>query len=80
MIIKNNIFNIKHEQAYIEDLKNNKYPVTYEDNCTHIYNHEPLNNINYLPKLKGFNTYRIELLNEGAKEVQNIINKVKDMI
>ena len=80
MIIKNNIFNIKREQAYIEDLKNNKYPVTYEDNCTHIYNHEPLNNINYLPKLKGFNTYRIELLNEGAKEVQNIINKVKDMI
>lgn len=79
MIIKNNIFNIRDEKTYLKDTKNNKYLVTY-DNFTHIFNHEPINLIDRIPKLKGFGTLRIELLNENIGEVQTIINKIKNML
>lgn len=77
MIIKNNIFNINSEKTYIEDDKKNKYPVTY-DNFTHIFNHKPINYLEKLDKLRGFGTYRIELLNENIIETQTIINKLKN--
>ena len=80
MIIKNNIFNLSQEQAYLEDIKHNKYLLKYEDNETHIYNHQPINLINNLPELRGFGTYRIELLNETPEKIQSIINKIKDML
>lgn len=79
MIIKNNIFNIRDEKTYLKDIKNNKYLVVY-DNFTHIFNHEPINLIDRIPKLKGFGTLRIELLNENIGEVQTIINKIKNML
>lgn len=77
MIIKNNIFNINNQPTYIQDDKNNKYPVTY-DTFTHIFNHKPINYLDKLEKLKGFGTYRIELLNENIIETQTIINKLKN--
>lgn len=79
MIIKNNIFNIRDEKTYLKDIKNNKYLVVY-DNFTHIFNHEPINLIDRITKLKGFGTLRIELLNENIGEVQTIINKIKNML
>lgn len=79
MIIKNNIFNLHHEQAYLEDYKNNLYPLTY-DNHTHIFNHEKINYLNNLTELKGFGTYRLELFNETPEELQSLINKVKDVL
>ena len=79
MIIKNNIFNIRDEKTYLKDLKGNKYKVIYK-NFTHIFNHEPINMIDRIPKLKGFGTLRIELLDENIGEVQTIINKVKNML
>ena len=79
MIIKNNIFNIRDEKTYIKDLKGNKYNVVFK-NYTHIYNHEPINLIDKINKLKGFGTLRIELLNENIGEAQTIINKVKNML
>ncbi|MBE6145943.1 MAG: U32 family peptidase [Firmicutes bacterium] len=79
MIIKNNIFNIRDEKTYLKDIKNNKYLVVY-DNFTHIFNYEPINLIDRIPKLKGFGTLRIELLNENIGEVQTIINKIKNML
>jgi putative protease len=79
MIIKNNIFNIRDEKTYIKDIKGNKYNVIYK-NFTHIFNHEPINLIDRIPKLKGFGTLRIELLNENIGEVQTIINKIKNML
>lgn len=78
MIIKNNIFDIKNESTYIEDDKHNKFPVLYQNNFTHIFNHEPINLIDKLNKLKGFGTYRIELLNENMIETQKIINSIKN--
>lgn len=79
MIIKNNIFNIRDEKTYLKDTKDKKYLVVY-DNFTHIFNHEPINLIDRIPKLKGFGTLRIELLNENIGEVQTIINKIKNML
>ena len=79
MIIKNNIFNIRDEKTYIKDIKGNKYNVIYK-NFTHIFNHEPINLIDRIHKLKGFGTLRIELLNENIGEVQTIINKIKNML
>jgi len=79
MIIKNNIFNIKDEKTYIKDIKNNKYKITYK-NYTHIFNHEPINLIDRIPKLKGFGTLRIELLDENIIETQTLINKIKNML
>ncbi len=79
MIIKNNIFNIRDEKTYLKDIKGNKYKVIFK-NFTHIFNHEPINMIDRIPKLKGFGTIRIELLDENIGEVQTIINKVKNML
>lgn len=79
MIIKNDILNIKNNKAYLLDTKNNKYPVVYKD-YTHIFNHTKINYLDKLNKLKGFGTYRIELLNESIAETQTIINKIKDML
>ena len=79
MIIKNNIFDIKEENTYLVDNKNNKYPILY-DNYTHIFNHTKINLIDKIPILKNFGTYRIELLNENIVETQTIINKIKDML
>ena len=79
MIIKNNIFDIKNETTYLVDSKNNKYPITY-DNFTHIFNHEPMNIIDKISKLKGFKSYRIELFEENIAQTQTIINKVKNML
>ena len=79
MIIKNNIFNITNEKTYIKDSKGNKYIIKY-DNYTHIFNHEPINLIDKIPKLKGFGTLRIELLDENIAEVQTLINRVKNML
>ena len=77
MIIKNNIFNINNQKTYIQDEKSNKYPVTF-DTFTHIFNYKPINYLDKLDKLKGFGTYRIELLNENIIETQSIINKLKN--
>ena len=79
MIIKNNIFNITNEKTYIKDVKGNKYKAIY-DNFTHIFNHEPIDIIDKIPKLKGFGTLRIELLDERIPETQTIINKIKNML
>ena len=79
MIIKNNIFNIKDEKTYLIDSKNNKYGVTY-DSYTHIFNHEPINMIDKINKLKGFKSLRIELFEENIAQTQTIINKVKNML
>lgn len=80
MIIKNNIFHLTNEKAYLEDRKSQKYALQYMENETHIFHHEPINWINKIPKLKGFGTYRIELLDENATKTQTIISQVKDMI
>ena len=77
--IKNNIFNIRDEKTYIKDIKNNKYKIIFKD-YTHIFNHEPINLIDRIPKLKGFGTLRIELLDENIGEIQTIINKIKNML
>lgn len=80
MIIKNNIYKINNEKTYLKDTKNNIYPIIYQDGFTHIFNHTPINIIPSLPKIKGFGTFRIELLNENIFETQTIINKIKDML
>ena len=80
MIIKNNIFNINNEKTYIEDDKKNKFPVTYEDNFTHIFNYKNIDLIDKLDKISNFGTYRIELFNENIIETQTIINRLKNKI
>ncbi len=79
MIIKNNIFNINNEKTYLKDHNNHEYLITY-DGYTHIFNHEKVNLLNEIPKLKGFGTYRVELLDETKEEIQSIIDKIKDVI
>ena len=80
MIIKNDILNIQNKKAFIEDTKKQKYKLEYQNSFTHIYNHEPINIINKIDKLKGFGTLRIELLDESPGKIQSIINSIKDMI
>ena len=77
MIIKNNIYNITDEKTYLIDNKNNKYKVIYDNGFTHIFNNKKIDNIDKISKYKGFNTLRIELLDENIIETQNIINKLK---
>jgi len=80
MIIKNNIFNTNNnESTYLINNKNNKYKITYDTN-THIFNYKKYNIIDKLDRLKGFNTYRIELLDEDIIEVQKIINNIKNKL
>ena len=79
MIIKNNIFNINNENTYLINDKNNKYKVLF-DNYTHIFDYKKYNIIDKLDRLKGFNTYRIELLDESIIEVQKIINDIKSRL
>lgn len=79
MIIKNNIFNIKKERTFLEDNKNNRYLVNY-DNFTHIFNNEPINLLKEIKKLKEFGTLRIELLEETKADTERIITKIKDML
>lgn len=81
MIIKNNIFNINTPNTkYLINNKKQKYNLEYIQNSTIIMNHEKINLINELQKLKGFKTYRIDLYNESAIETQNIINKITSRI
>lgn len=80
MIIKKNIFQLTDERAYLEDNKKQKYPLQFSENETHVFQHEPINLIDKLPKLKGFGTYRIELLEENEIKTQSIITQIKDMI
>ena len=79
MIIKNDILNIENKKAYLVDTKNNKYKIIY-DGFTHIFNSSKINLIDKINRLKGFGTYRIELLDETIAETQTIINKLKDML
>lgn len=79
MIIKNNIFDINNEECYLINNKNNKYKVLF-DNYTHIFNYKKYNIIDKLDRLKGFNSYRIELLDESIVEVQKIINDIKSKL
>ena len=78
MVIKNNIYNITNENSYLIDNKNNKYKIIYENGLTHIFNCNKIDNIDIIKKIKGFNTFRIELLDENIIEIQKIINKVKN--
>ena len=79
-IIKNNIYSIHNENTYLIDEKNTKYKVEFNNNLTYIYDSKPIDLINNLKYIKGFGTYRIELLNEDEIKTQSIINKIKDMI
>jgi hypothetical protein len=63
-----------------EDDKKNKFPVTYEDNFTHIFNYKNIDLIDKLDKISNFGTYRIELFNENIIETQTIINRLKNKI
>ena len=80
MVIKNNIFNVSLEDTFLVDNKENKYLVKWENGLTHIFNSKPLNIIADIPKIPNFAYYRIELLNETQKEIQNLINMTKNMI
>ena len=79
MIIKNDILNIENKKAYLVDTKNNKYKIIY-DGFTHIFNSSKIDLIDKISRLRGFGTYRIELLDENIAETQTIINKLKDML
>ena len=76
MIIKNNIFKIKDEITYLIDKNNNKHPVIYENNYTHIFNHEKIDLRDNLDFLKEYGIIRIELFNETEKEIKKIINSI----
>ena len=78
MIIKGNIYNIENEDTYLLDKNNNKYKIIYENGFTHIFNSKELNLIEKLKSLKGYGTFRIELLNENIAQVQKIINEIKN--
>ena len=77
MIIKNNIFNIKGEETYLLNEKNQKFKCVYEDGYTHIYNHEKLNMLDKIDKFRSFGTIRLELLDESISETQSLINILK---
>lgn len=76
MIIKNNIFNLTNEKAYLIDTNNNKYPLLADNDFTHIIHKEPINHIKDIPYLQGFKSYRLELLDENAAKTQTLINEL----
>lgn len=82
MLLKANILgnNInKEDKYYLEDIHNNKYPVIYKDNLTHILHYKNINyldNINYYKKI-GIKSYRLELYDEDNDKVIELINKIR---
>lgn len=80
MVIKNNIFHIENEETYLVDQKGNRYPVIFENGFTHIMNAKPLDRLDKINKMSKFGTYRIELFDETAYQVQSIIKSVQNMI
>ena len=82
MLLKTNILgnNINKEDIYyLEDIHNNKYPVIYKDNLTHILHYRNINyldNIDYYKKI-GIKSYRLELYDEDYDEVVDLLSKLK---
>ena len=75
MIIKNNIFNIKGEETYLLNEKNQKFKCVYEDGYTHIYNHEKLNMLDKIDKFRSFGTIRLERINIRNTKFNKYIKK-----
>ena len=75
-LIKNNNCNLS--STYLIDRNNDKYKVIY-DGITHIISPKPINRFADLDRMKeiGITNFRIELLDENEKEIDNLLNKIK---
>ena len=82
MLLKTNILGdnpSRQDNYYLEDIHNNKYPVIYKDNLTHILHYKNINyldNIDYYKKI-GIKSYRVELYDEDYDEVVDLLSKLK---
>ena len=82
MLLKTNILGdnpSRQDNYYLEDIHNNKYPVIYKDNLTHILHYRNINyldNIDYYKKI-GIKSYRLELYDEDYDEVVDLLSKLK---
>ena len=82
MLLKTNILGdnpSRQDNYYLEDIHNNKYPVIYKDNLTHILHYKNINyldNIDYYKKI-GIKSYRLELYDEDYDEVVDLLSKLK---
>lgn len=84
MIINYKIINdyTENSKYYLKNNKNEKFPIYFKDNKTHIIHYKPLNLINQIDYLKNnnINNFRLEFTDETPKEINNILNKVKRII
>ncbi len=65
---------------YLESMQGKKYPIIVDNN--HLTHNLHCTNINYIDDINkyinlGIKSYRIELFDETSKEVNNIINKIR---
>ncbi len=67
----------KNQNYYLENKSNDKLHII-EDNNTHLIGSKKINLINNIKELKelGINVFRIELFNENAQEVKEILTKI----
>ena len=76
-LLKNNSCNY-NSSNYLIDRNNDKYKIIY-DGLTHIISPKPINRFNDIERMKeiGITNFRIELLDENEKEIDNLLNKIK---
>ena len=69
---------LSKENAILEDKNKNHYPIIIENNLTHILESSPLDNIEKIKQYQelGIINYRIELLNESKREIENILTRI----
>ena len=73
MIIKSSI-----EEGLLEDKTHHQYKITKENNLTHLYHHETINNIDNIKLYQnlGISNYRIEFIDEKEFEIEELLKKI----
>mgnify|MGYP004669559033 CR=1 FL=1 len=69
-----------NNKYYLCDKSNNKFRILHNNCITSIMHYKNTDLINDIKKYKelGIHTYRIDLLDENDKEIDNLIKKIKD--
>jgi putative protease len=78
-IFKNCNSCLKKNKYYLEDKFKNRYPIVKDDCLTHIMHYKNIdkrNNLIYYIDV-GINNFRIELFDETADEVENLLLDIR---
>lgn len=72
----------KRDKFYLEDKQGMRYPLAYEKCITHVMDCKKINKLDRLERYKrfGISYVRLEFFDESAKEIECLMEKVKESI